>query len=699
MKRHDEVRDGARLTAYALGELEGKERSEIEARLANDAEARAFVEDVRGTAKWLELGLAAEGAPVLEDAQRAAIERAARTAGLRRDALSPRRMATVGVLAAAAVALVVAGVRHFVPPPEVSINAEVGRLSAPNGGLLQSRPPAASPVAGGARAAGGTTRMLEGLGYIGSDRPALGRDARNELRRLGYVDELELEERELDSYTPFDRDAYDRIVENPFIRTTDDPRSTFSIDVDTASYANVRRYLRDGQLPPADAVRIEELVNYFPYEYAGPTNEHPFAVHVEVADAPWKPQHRLVRIALQGRDVPKLERRAANLVFLIDVSGSMNGPDRLPLLKKSLAMLVNELGDEDTVSLVVYAGAAGLVLPPTPAANKVTILDALERLQAGGSTAGGAGIELAYKTAREAFVEGGINRVILASDGDFNVGVSDTGALTRLVEERAKSGVFLTILGFGRGNLQDSKLEQLSNKGNGNYAYIDSLLEAKKVLVHELGGTLETIAKDVKIQLEFNPSQVAAHRLIGYENRMLAHQDFADDTKDAGEIGAGHTVTALYEVVPFGVPLDGLVTAPPADELRYQREATPKAHAFSGELLHVALRYKKPDGDVSTELGVPVPVGGGTFHEASVDTRFAVSVAAFGMLLRGSNHVGAATFDDVVRWASEAQGEDPGGYRAEFLALARMAGAIGAMRNLGYTGSEEPTDPPVRGPR
>ncbi len=448
--------------------------------------------------------------------------------------------------------------------------------------------------------------------------------------------------------------------------------------------------LRQGQVPPVDAVRIEELVNYFPYDYAPPAGEHPFAVHVEVTGAPWAPRHRLVRIGLSAAPIAMGERKPANLVFLIDVSGSMDRPEKLPLVQASLHLLVNELSDEDSVALVVYAGAAGLVLPPTPAHHKVTILDALDRLQAGGSTAGGAGIQLAYHTAREAFVEGGINRVILATDGDFNVGLRNEADLTRLIEEQARSGVFLTVLGFGMGNLQDSKLETLANRGNGHYAYIDSLLEARKVLVHELGATLETIAKDVKIQVEFNPAQVGAHRLIGYENRLLAHRDFDDDSKDAGEIGAGHTVTALYEIVPFGVPLDGLVAPSAPSGLRYQAPGTPNPTAFSDELLHVALRYKRPDGETSVALELPVRDGDPNFHAASTETRFAAAVAAFGMLLRGSQRAGDASFEAVLRWASEALGPDPGGYRAEFLELVRLAAGLPVrLESLGYIGSEK----------
>ena len=348
------------------------------------------------------------------------------------------------------------------------------------------------------------------------------------------------------------REAYDRIHDNPFKLVRQEPLSTFSIDVDTASYANVRRFLNQNQLPPPDAVRIEELVNYFRYDYAQPRGEHPFSVSVDLAQCPWAPTHRLARVALKGREPDLARRPASNLVFLLDVSGSMGDANKLPLVMKSMKLMVDQLGENDRVAIVVYAGASGLVLPSTTCDRKEQVLAALDRLRAGGSTNGGAGIQLAYRTAIANFIKGGTNRVILATDGDFNVGVS-SGDLIRLIEKKAKSGVFLTVLGFGQGNLQDATMEEISGKGNGTYAYIDSIREARKVLVEQIGGTLLTIAKDVKIQVEFNPARIGAYRLIGYENRVLRNQDFNDDKKDAGEIGAGLTVTALYEVVPRGV--------------------------------------------------------------------------------------------------------------------------------------------------
>ncbi len=471
-----------------------------------------------------------------------------------------------------------------------------------------------------------------------------------------------------------DTEAYDPVADNPFEVVEQDPLSTFSVDVDTASYANVRRFLNGGRLPPRDAVRIEEMINYFSYAYPGPTDEHPFSVHVEVAGCPWTPGHRLMRVGLKGRVVEYDERPDCNLVFLVDVSGSMRPANKLPLLKRALGMLAGELADFDRVAIVVYAGSSGLVLPSTTCNNEDTILHALENLEAGGSTNGGAGIQLAYDIAESHFIDGGVNRVVLATDGDFNVGVTDRGSLIRLIEEKARSGVFLSVLGFGMGNLKDSTLEQLADKGNGNYAYIDTLKEAEKVLVDQVGGTLITIAKDVKIQIEFNPLEVGAYRLIGYENRVLAARDFNDDAKDAGEIGAGHTVTALYEIIPAGGEFDaGSADVTGVDPLRYQSGAQPSALADSGELLTLKLRYKKPDEDVSRLLEQSVYDEGRSFAETSSDFRFAAAVASFGMLLRDSPHKGAWTYDAVLELAEHALGDDVHGYREELVGLVGQA--------------------------
>ncbi len=474
--------------------------------------------------------------------------------------------------------------------------------------------------------------------------------------------------------TDHNTESYARIEENDFRLVSASPLSTFSIDVDRASYANVRRFIQSGTKPPVDAVRIEEMINYFPYEWdvwdveAG---DHPFQLLTEVWDAPWKPEHRLVRVGLRAPAVETENLPPSNLVFLFDVSGSMNWPDKLPLLKKAFALLVDQLRRQDRVAIVVYAGAAGLVLPSTAGNRRGKILEAVERLEAGGSTAGGAGIALAYDVARNHFIEGGNNRVILATDGDFNVGASSDGEMVRLIEEERDSGIFLTVLGFGTGNLKDSKMEQIADHGNGNFHYVDGLLEARKVLVEEMGGTLFTVAKDVKLQVEFNPARAAAYRLIGYENRLLADEDFNDDTKDAGELGAGHTVTALYEVVPAGLPVPRSV-----DPLRYESTAGPQPPvetppgAFEDELLYVKVRYKDPDGSESRLLAHAVA---DRSRSPSRSFRFAAAVAGFGMLLRDSPHAGRFTPDDVISLAEGGRGDDPRGYRGEFIRLVEAA--------------------------
>ena len=472
---------------------------------------------------------------------------------------------------------------------------------------------------------------------------------------------------------PWNTEEYGRINENPFLAVSAHPLSTFSIDVDRASYSNVRRMLLEGQAPPKDAVRIEELVNYFPYGYTEPRDDDPVAIHTEIAPAPWKPAHRLLRVGLQARRIDTRGLPPSNLVFLIDVSGSMDAPNKLPLVKASLGLLVNTLRPQDRVAIVVYAGSAGLVLPSTRGDQKPAILQAIEQLEAGGSTAGGAGIKRAYDEAVTNFIRGGNNRVILATDGDFNVGVSSDGELVRLIEEKRRTGVFLTVLGFGQGNLKDAKMEQLADHGNGNYAYIDNLLEARKTLVHELGGTLFTVAKDVKIQVEFNPAHVRAYRLIGYENRLLAAEDFADDTKDAGEIGSGHSVTALYEIIPVGVETDVTIRTP--DSLRYQRGRVRPDSEGGPELLFVKVRYKQPDGERSrllTHAVLDAPS-----RVATADFQFQTAVAEFGLLLRHSEHRGAASLRHVIEVARGAVGADPDGYRAEFVRLAQAAQSLG----------------------
>jgi Ca-activated chloride channel family protein len=471
----------------------------------------------------------------------------------------------------------------------------------------------------------------------------------------------------------FNTEEYDRIYENEFLDALSNPLSTVSIDVDTASYSNARRFINDSMLPPADAVRIEEFINYFNYDYPQPADEHPFSANVEVSEAPWNRDHQLVHIGLQGLDVPKEELPPSNLVFLLDVSGSMNEPNKLPLVKRGFQLLVDQMGERDSVAVVVYAGAAGLVLPSTNGINKAAILEALENLEAGGSTAGGEGIQLAYQVAAENFIEEGNNRVILATDGDFNIGPSSDAELIRLIEEKREEGIFLTVLGFGTGNYKDSKMEQLADKGNGNYAYLDSIREANRVLVSEMAGTLLTIAKDVKIQIEFNPAKVAAYRLIGYENRLLANEDFEDDTKDAGELGAGTAVTFLYEIIPAGAD----EALRPTPELKYQDTEVSEDAQQSDELLTLKLRYKRPDEEESILMVQPVLDEALPLDQTSDNFRFSAAVAEFGMLLRDSAFKGDATYEQVRELARSAMGEDETGYRLEFLQLLETAELLG----------------------
>lgn len=487
--------------------------------------------------------------------------------------------------------------------------------------------------------------------------------------------------------TEFDREGYDKINENTFLKATDNPLSTFSIDVDAASYSNVRRILNGGQLPPAGAVRIEEMINYFKYEYPQPQNNDPFSINTEISDAPWNKDHKLVLIGLQGKKIPMENLPATNLVFLIDVSGSMQGPERIGLVKASMKLLVDQLREQDKVAIVVYAGAAGMVLPSTAGSNKNKIKEAIDHLEAGGSTAGGAGIKLAYKTAREYFVKGGNNRVILCTDGDFNVGESSDDAMERLIEEERKSGVFLTVLGYGMGNYQDAKMQKLADKGNGNHAYIDGITEAKKVLVNEFGGTLFTIAKDVKLQIEFNPAKVQGYRLIGYENRMLAKEDFNDDKKDAGELGSGHTVTALYEIIPVGVKSPFLQSV---DPLKYQKkEKKEQKGGETDEIMTVKFRYKAPDGDVSKLIEHPLVDHSVSIANTTDNFRFSAAVAQFGMLLRNSEFKASASFDNVLKLAKNAKAYDEEGYRSEFIRLVESARLLAKAKEPAKTPVED----------
>jgi Ca-activated chloride channel family protein len=476
----------------------------------------------------------------------------------------------------------------------------------------------------------------------------------------------------------FNTEGYAAINENGFRNVKNSPLSTFSIDVDNASYSNIRRFINSGVLPPPEAVRVEEMINYFKYEYPEPRGEHPFSVYTELAGCPWNNQHQLLLVGLKGRKIEKTSLPPSNLVFLIDVSGSMNMPNKLPLLKSALGLLVNELRAEDRVSIVVYAGAAGLVLDSTPGNRKEAIMNAINNLEAGGSTAGGAGLKLAYSEASGNFVKGGNNRIILATDGDFNVGESSNGGIERLVEENRDRGIFITVLGFGMGNIKDDKMEIIADKGNGNYAYIDNLLEARRVLVREFGGTLFTIAKDVKFQIEFNPAKVQSYRLIGYENRLLNDEDFNDDRKDAGEMGSGHNVTALYEIAPSGSD----ERIPSIDPLKYQgskRLSTASEGDYSDEYLTIKIRYKKPGGNTSILFEKPVKDYVIEMEDASENLKFAAAVSEFGMILRNSEFKGTSTLEQAEKLARSSRGDDEEGYRSEFI---RLVNTVKGMRTV-----------------
>lgn len=467
----------------------------------------------------------------------------------------------------------------------------------------------------------------------------------------------------------YSNESYSNIVENKFVNPTDEALSTFSIDVDRAGYSNIRRFLDHGQMPPHDAIRIEEMINYFDYNYEGPDGDVPFEIHRSLVDCPWNKNHQVMHVALQGKEIKKDKLPESNFVFLIDVSGSMARVNKLPLVKTSMKMLLQEMRPKDKVSIVVYAGAAGLVLEPTSASEPQKILDAIDNLKSGGSTAGGAGIELAYKTAKSNFIKGGNNRVILATDGDFNVGTSSDEGLEDLIERERKSGVFLSVLGYGMGNYKDSKMQLLADKGNGNHAYIDNIQEARKIFVSEFAGTLFTIAKDVKIQVEFNPAYVQAYRLIGYENRILQKEDFNNDKIDAGELGAGHTVTALYEIIPVGVESDftGKV-----DDLKYQVQEN-KIYNGSNELATIKLRYKEPDGDISKKLVKAIGPNAMKLKDAPGHVRFAMSVAQFGLSMRKSEYISNYQMNDLIQLAESSKSHDPEGYKAECVRLMKSA--------------------------
>jgi Ca-activated chloride channel family protein len=632
------------LTAYVAGEADAPTAAAVRARLRKDPGWQAEEAELREATRMLKEALAEEPAPALTDEQRQAVAaRAAATPARPRHVL---RWATVGTLAAM-VLLGVAGYhtmlrRNVAPKPE-----EFDEV------VLLKRAPAPAPLSPEVRQRLDALGYVHGYGFSPADGRLGGEGAPGRFNTEGY--------------------AYR--ADNDFLDVAAHPLSTFAMDVDTASYSNVRRFLTKGHLPPADAVRIEEMVNYFTYEYRAPSEGAPFAAHVEIGPAPWRPAHRLVRIGLKAREIEAVDRPASNLVFLIDVSGSMSNENKLPLVQQSLRLLLQQLDERDRVAIVVYAGAAGLVLPSTRADLKATIAEAIDRLQAGGSTNGGQGIQLAYDVAARNLVRGGVNRVILATDGDFNMGLTDQGGLVRLVQEKAKQGVFLSVLGFGMGDYKDDTLESLADKGNGNYAYIDTINEARRALVEQMNATLVTVAKDAKIQVEFNPARVKSYRLLGYENRLLRPEEFADDSKDGGEVGAGHAVTALYEVVPAGGS-----TGAAAPALKYQGGRAPSAAAAGGELLTVSVRYKEPEGEKSSLLQWPVADSGASLQDASPDFRFAAGVAAFGMLLRDSPHRGQATPEQVVELARAGLEHDPSGYREEFLSLVHKAQPLLAAR-------------------
>jgi Ca-activated chloride channel homolog len=687
-----------KLTAYALGELDEPERSAISRAVAESAEAQRIVDEIQALATALKGEFAAEmekETPVVSSASESALELAqpskqtehSRTlTDIRDDPWFWSIARPLAIAAVLALLAVVSGVAVFslrrgnvrvaqgewVRLPAIpSKPADVeGEFQMPT---EVSPPPATSPsskvplVAGApAKAAKARAFMSSPLGYALNKslaQPVSPEEAFRDIRQRA---------------SEFNTATYDHIGENPFLDAKSNPLSTFSIDVDTASYSNMRRFINEGSLPPKDAVRVEEMINYFTYDYPQPSDGRPFAVHLDVASCPWETSHRLVRIGLKGKEIATDKRGPSNLVFLLDVSGSMMPPERLPLVKQAMRLLVEKLTENDRVAIVVYAGGPGLALPSTTGDHKEQILEALENLHAGGSTNGAEGIQLAYQIAADNFIKGGVNRVILATDGDFNVGVTNQGDLIRLIEEKAKTGVFLSVLGVGTDNLKDSTMQKLADKGNGNYAYLDLLDEARKVLVQQMNGTLVTIAKDVKIQVEFNPSRVASYRLIGYEKRMLRKEDFNNDKVDAGEIGAGHTVTALYEVVPVGAVSNPAASVPPVDPLKYSSDersaSTPSTS--SNEMLTVKLRYKKPDGDKSELVERAVTDTGANFENAPVDLKFAAAVAEFGMILRDSEYKGDGTFGAVLDWAQEGKGSDLNGYRAGFIELVRRAQAL-----------------------
>ncbi|MCO4794353.1 MAG: von Willebrand factor type A domain-containing protein [Bacteriovoracaceae bacterium] len=682
-----------RLTAYALGELDPLETKEFEMELKNDPNAQKEVDDIKNSAILLKEGLESEDKASL-GVDRVEEIHANTTQKKSIFDILKSKFVLAGLPALAASILIVLNISK-------NENAMLSsKVASSDSEPMVNRPQVAEQKAvkknRKAKMKKEFSNKLDlsvaGSGGIGNQLSAKSAPSRSG-KKMVMSEAEEIVMPSTVAVPQFGREGfiappspephkkntedYDKVENSDWVKVSAEPLSTFSIDVDTASYSNMRRFLNNGNLPPLDSVRIEEFINYFDYDYEGPSGKLPFAVNFEQSKSPWNPKYKLVKIGLKGKEIAAKERPNSNLVFLLDVSGSMNDPNKLPLLKNAMKLLTRKLNSKDRVSIVVYAGASGMVLPSTSGSNKAKILQALTKLNAGGSTNGGQGIELAYKVAKENYIDGGVNRVILATDGDFNVGNSSRGGLIRLIEEKAKSNIFLTVLGLGMGNYKDGMLEKLADKGNGNYAYLDTLNEAKKVLIHDMNSTLITIAKDVKIQVEFNPNKVSAYRLIGYENRKLAAKDFNDDKKDAGEIGAGHTVTAFYEIVPAGVKIDGASV----DALKYQKSAKKASSSNSKELMTVKLRYKEPTGSVSTKLEFPLKDETKEFSSASKDFKFATSVATFGMILRKDMRVGEMSIQKVIDTAKDNKGEDPYGYRQEFIENVELARELYKNKN------------------
>jgi Ca-activated chloride channel family protein len=688
--------DDPNLTAFALGELPATEHAKMAEAVASSPEAQSFVAETQQLCRMLRAEYEADRVSQPADAAaRRPYPRSANIVRMEEERRSWSRyqwgslaaalaiFAVLGALAISTIQRETARMEKRIadsPKPPNTVNLPVEAEPGPSVDMsiaLQPVEPEATAAPNTApefveekqsasrNVAAGKTGSLA---MNPSAPPPMAQSPRTSAP--GELSETELTSRYRQD---FNTATYDKVEENPFLPAATNPLSTFSIDVDTASYSNVRRFINNGALPPKDAVRVEEMINYFSYDYREPEGDKPFSIDLDSTECPWDTSHRLLRIGLKGREVANEKRPASNLVFLLDVSGSMNPAERLPLVKQAMRLLVEKLSEKDRVAVVVYAGGSGLALSSTSGNEKEKILRALEELKAGGSTNGADGIELAYKVAADNFIKGGVNRVILATDGDFNIGVTNQGDLIRLIEEKAKGGVFLSVLGVGTDNLKDSTMQKLADKGNGNYAYLDSVEEARKVLVQQINGTLMTIAKDVKIQVEFNPARVASYRLIGYEKRMLRKEDFNNDKIDAGEIGAGHTVTALYEVVPAGSgATDPAASVPSVDPLKYGTNRTDTTNA-SPEMVTVKLRHKRPDGETSELTERSFTDNGSKFENASRDLKFAAAVAEFGMILRDSQYKGKGTLSAVIEWAREGKGPDAAGYRAGFIELARKA--------------------------